>query len=213
MMAAHEESVTKDRIVTLARHRFLSEGFTRVSVDDITSELGMSKKTFYKFFASKEDLVSQIVERLMGEIRITMDHIVDREGDFIEKLHELLLFLGRTISEFHKPFQQDIARHLPGLWQRVQAFRTDRINTNINRLLDQGVTAGYLRPDINRQIFLRTYLAAVDGIVTPSVLSNESFSAREAMEGIVKILFQGVLTEDASRLLGELRHRHLPHSS
>ena len=212
-MAAHEQSGTKDRIVTLARHRFLSEGFTRVSVDDITSELGMSKKTFYKFFASKEDLVSQIVERLMGEIRITMDHIVDREGDFIEKLHELLLFLGRTISEFHKPFQQDIARHLPGLWQRVQAFRADRINTNISRLLDQGVAAGYLRPDINRQIFLRTYLAAVDGIVTPSVLSNESFSAREAMEGIVKILFQGVLTEDASRLLGELRQRHLPHSS
>ena len=40
--------------------RFLDAGFRRVSVDELTSDLAMSKRTFYRIFDSKEDLVGQL---------------------------------------------------------------------------------------------------------------------------------------------------------
>ena len=51
----------KSRILLAARERMLRVGYTRLSVDDLVSDLGMSKKTFYRIFRSKEDLLVQIL--------------------------------------------------------------------------------------------------------------------------------------------------------
>ena len=40
---------------------FLRSGFSRVLMDDLARELGMSKKTVYSHFASKEDLLRAVL--------------------------------------------------------------------------------------------------------------------------------------------------------
>ena len=134
----HRDS-NKEKIISLATERFLREGFARISVDEISTDLVMSKKTFYKIFSSKEDLINQIMDRMMAEARGRLAHIVDSNKNFIEKLNDLMTFLGHQASRFSKAFQQDVQRHAPDIWNRMQEFRRQRIMSHFAHLLEQGV--------------------------------------------------------------------------
>ncbi len=72
----------KQRILEAVRDRMLPEGFSRLSVEEIAAMFGMSKKTFYKFFPTKEDLINQVADRIMAEGRATMGKIIGSDKNF-----------------------------------------------------------------------------------------------------------------------------------
>ena len=57
----------KDRIVQGSLRQFMQYGFRNVSMDDIASNLGMSKKTLYQHFTEKEELVAAALETLTSK--------------------------------------------------------------------------------------------------------------------------------------------------
>ena len=60
---------------------FFRLGVRSVSIDDICHELGMSKKTFYVYFASKEELIDRMLQQNIDYIREKMEELVQL-GDF-----------------------------------------------------------------------------------------------------------------------------------
>ena len=54
----------KENIITKASELFLTLGFKSVTMDDIANEMGISKKTIYKYFNNKEILVDNCVTHL-----------------------------------------------------------------------------------------------------------------------------------------------------
>jgi AcrR family transcriptional regulator len=51
----------KEKIMEVAKALFLKEGFSNVSVDEITKSAGISKGGFYVYFKSKDELLEEIV--------------------------------------------------------------------------------------------------------------------------------------------------------
>lgn len=187
----------KDRILDVANGKFMSHGFSRVSVDELVDDLGMSKKTFYKHFKTKEDLIGQVIDRLVLKIRSGLARILETEGDFVLKLNMLLEFLGKTLSMLSRPLQEDLRRNYPELWDRIEEMRRDTILVNFSKLFSQGARQGAFREDVNQEILLLTFLSAVQGVVNPVVLSEASFSADQALHSIMNIVYEGVLTDEA----------------
>jgi AcrR family transcriptional regulator len=199
---------TRDRILEAAHRRFFVEGFARVSIDEISAEISMSKKTFYKHFSGKDDLVRLIMERFLRDVSTNIQNIVDAPDPFPQKLDNLARFIGNRFRTIHKPMLGDLQKHMPGLWEHIQAFRRERITTIWTGLIEEGKRDGSVRPDVNTRIFLLAVIAALDGVIHPAVLVNESCSADEALREIINMFFQGILTGDA---LQEYRHFHQVH--
>ena len=103
---------------------------------------GMSKKTFYKFFPTKEDLINQVADRIMAEGRATMAEIVGSDKNFLSKLHELMSFVMVQSTHISKALQDDVRRYAPDLWKRIEEFRTRRISDVFSHLVDQGIKEG-----------------------------------------------------------------------
>ena len=196
-----EDTHTKDRILALASERFFREGFSRVSVDELASGLAVSKKTIYKYFDSKDDLVGQVMHRQMSSVRNKVVTIIESDRNFIDKLDALMTTIGVEISKFSTPFQRDLQRQTPELWQRVSEFRRKAIFENLSRLLIQGVQEGYVRSSVNTRVCLLAYLGVIDQIVRPDTLAQEPFSSAEALRSILSIFFHGILTQDAGKEL------------
>lgn len=195
----------KQRILEAVRDRILAEGFSRLSVDQIAAMFGMSKKTFYKFFPTKEDLINQVAERIMAEGRINMSKISGSDRDFIYKLHELMSFVALQSTRISKALQNDVERYAPDLWKRIEDFRTHRISDVFSHLVEQGMKEGYVRSDVNKRVFLLVVLGSIRNVVNPTVLSQESFSAHEAIENVLNLFFTGILTERGRAGLERLR--------
>lgn len=189
---------------------FSQSGFARVSVEEITSALGMSKKTFYKYFESKEDLVHQIVLRITGEIGLQIETIVTTDNPFVLKLNGLISVLHTRFSKFSTPMLRDVQIHAPATWAYIQEFRRTRIIAVWGRLIEQGQREGFIRPTIDPRLLLLSIIGVVESVVNPQTLANESFSTEQAMKGIIDMLFRGIFTDAAVREIESLHVTQLP---
>jgi AcrR family transcriptional regulator len=205
MVSIHVRGPAKERIIEHARARFFVDGFARVSVEEITTDLGMSKKTFYKYFDRKEDLVNEIVARMLGEAELKVQGIMAMDAPFPAKLDGLMKLVGIVFRTISKNLLRDLETYIPEAWGKIQAFRRQRILTTWAALIDEGKRTGYVRAEISQRVFLLALYATIESIVNPTVLANEPFTADEALQSIVTIFLRGILTPDAAQSLHSLQ--------
>ncbi len=187
----------KERIISSAQERFFALGFSKVTMDELVSQLGISKKTMYKFFASKDELVQAITEWQMIHVASKVKEIVNSPTDFIEKMHNLWTFMGEMYSRMSKQYHDDMRRFRPDLWKRIEEFRHENLIENATKLIDDGIKLGVFRADVNKEILVLMYVSAVHGIINPDVLISHPFSAEEAFKTILRVIFDGILTDQA----------------
>lgn len=194
-----EEQEPKGRIISHAEDRFLRNGFNKVTLDELSSELGISKKTMYKFFPSKEYLVRTIIRLLMGRMEQEITRITEAEKPFVQKLADLMMLIGTFASRISRSFQVDMQRFAPTLWKEIDKFRNEKILSLVAKMIADAKKEGIFRDDINEQIVIMMFVNSVQSIANPEVLSQHSFSPKEAMYTIFHVIFEGSLTEEARK--------------
>ena len=178
------------RIIEAATDRFMDAGLYKVTMDEIASDLRMSKKTVYKFFPSKEDLLKAIVHTMLKKIESEVQAITTSEKSFEEKFISILNLVGKILRRLSRPFMTDIQRFAPGLWKEIETFRREKVFSK---------KEGVFREDLDPDLFFLVLTNAVQGIMNPHVLSLQPFSAEEAFKGIFRILYEGALTDEARK--------------
>jgi hypothetical protein len=64
-------------------------------------------------------------------------------------------------------------------------------------MIEQAKEEGMIRKELDVDLFVLVFLSAVQNIITPKTLSEQPFSTLQAFQGILEIIFEGALTEDA----------------
>lgn len=187
----------KERIIETAREKFFRDGITKVTVDEIAEDLGISKKTIYKFFPSKDELLKSVVHFMMGFMERRVEAIVSSDKPFEQKMTEFLALVGGFASRIGVQFQRDMQRFAPNLWKEIETFRRDRLFIKLEKMFIQAKQEGIFRSDLDHQLFMLVFIHSMHGIMNPQTLSQQAFSPEIAFKGIFKILFEGVLTDEA----------------
>ncbi len=193
----------RQRILDAAEELFRNEGFQRSSMDDLAKQLGMSKKTIYKHFRSKDELTKEIIQRTMNYLSLHVREILHADRPSVEKLAMLFTFFGSQYSRFSTILKTDLLKFRPELWREVEAFRRYMARTEILPMLHQAKNEGVLRPDVNPNLLFMMVLSSIEGILNPQALAQQPFSVEEAFTGIFKTLFEGAMTPEAITRLNE----------
>lgn len=189
----------RKRIIAFAQERFLNPGFSKVTLDEIASELGISKKTLYKHFENKEDILRYGMQETMRAIAKEIDRIVVSDRPFAEKLAGMMMIIGKQVSKLSRSAQSDMQKFAPELWKEIEVFRREQIFMKIGKMISQARDENVFRPDVNEQVLVLMILNCVQGILNPEVLSQNSFSAEQAFRIIFKTIFEGALTDGARK--------------
>jgi len=186
----------KTRVIEAAGALFLSRGFVRVTSDEIAARLGISKATLYQAFPSKEEILRQVVRRIMREILSGVESLIaDRSLGFVEKLAALLSFLVGALSRFEPALVQDLQRSAPGIWKEMEDFRREKILKNFRIVLEDGRRQGCFRSDVDLDLLLAMFLDLVQQFVNPAAIARSGRSPAETFQSVIKVFFQGILTE------------------
>lgn len=195
----HEEKEIRDKILRKAEDMFYQYGYTKVTMDEIASDLSISKKTLYKFYPGKEQLLREIVFCMKCEVTDFVDELwADKEIDFVDKLKKLMNFLGKQTSKLRGPLLNDLQKNIPEIWNEIQEFRNKHALEKFSELLKEGVDKGVFRKDISQQLIVLTYVNSVR-MINPEVLSQLPYTANQFFEAIIKVIFEGILTEEARK--------------
>ena len=189
------EQFIKERIIGEAWERFIKYGYSKLIIDELAAELGISKKTIYKFFPSKKDLVKALIVDRLTEAEAVVRGIVQNDRlEYVEKLKSLVGHIGGVVSQMGS-IPQDIQKNAPEIWPEIDEIRERLIVNNIRNLLQEGIERGIIKNDIDREIVVLIFINCIRTIVNPGVLSELSSSMKETFETIIKVIFNGILTE------------------
>ena len=190
------------KIIEQIEDKLFKEGFYKTTMDDVASELGMSKKTIYKFFPSKDDLVMAIAKHFMNSMKNKIVPALNSDKNAIEKLAELINILA-TASEKVSPKRMDeIRKYFPNLWNEIDSFRTKMMFGNITKVIDQGKAEG-LFIDYPTSIMMNILVASVRNIVNPDFILNNNFSIIEAARYAFRIIIGGIVTEKGKKIFNQ----------
>ena len=193
------DTEVRERIISYAREHFMHEGFSKVTLDEIATELGMSKKTLYKYFEDKEDLLRAGIEENLRNIAREIDAISTSEGAFAEKLARVMMLIGKQMSRLSRSAMLDMQKFTPELWKQIEAFRREQIFDKIGRMIAQAREENIFESHVNEKVLTLMIINCIQGILNPEVLSQNSFSAEEAFRIIFRTIFEGALTDAARK--------------
>ncbi len=192
-----DEKEIKERILDKAEQLFLQFGYAKVTMEEIASGLGMSKKTLYKFFPSKENLVRELTNNRICQNEEFINQIWAEEGlDFVGKLKRMMDFIGKQLVKTKGPLYEDIHKSMPDLWNEIHDVRKMKGLEKAERLFSSGVAHGVFRNDIQKDIIILMFTNTVQSIINPETLSQLPYSGNQALEAIFKVLFEGIFTEE-----------------
>lgn len=192
----------KIKIVEFGEQKFFKEGIHKTTMDEVASELRMSKKTIYKYFPTKDDLVRAIAKHFMNNMKNAIVPTLNGNKNAIEKLEELIKILARASIKISPQMLDDMRRHFPKLWNEMDNFRTEMMFGNITKVIDQGKEEG-LFINYPTPIIINMVVASLRSVVNPDFILNNNVSLIEAASIALKILIGGITTEKGKKIFNK----------
>lgn len=183
---------------------FLSKGFYKTTMDEIAADLRVSKKTIYKYFPTKENLINLIIHSIVFTVRKEFRKILNEDKTSVEKMLLISGFFVTMASRINFNTLLEIKKLGPQFWEKVEKLRAREIFSNFGRLIEQGQKEGYVVP-APKELILQIYIAAIQAVINPDFIVKNEFSTRQAGEMTIEIIFNGVLTEEGKVLYKKLK--------
>lgn len=183
----------KKKILDYSLEKFLSEGFYKTPMDSISSQLQISKKTIYKHFSSKDELVEAIVNKFTDEVSTKIETVINTNEDSLSKALRLFEIIGSTTIRLSDAWVKDIQIHMPQLWEKIDDFRTTRANAVVGEIIRRGQAEGTII-DKPAELIIHLFVNSIRSIVNPHFLYYQKFNYKEAFNHTFEILFNGILT-------------------
>lgn len=197
MSVLDEKSENSLRIMTKAHELFMERGFSKVTMDELATELGMSKKSLYVDFKGKDDLLVSIFEHLKENLSTTFEQILQNQDlSFTQKFINIMSIISEKISTIRPRFMDDLKRYRPEIWQNITEFRKQHIHKFMSELIDEGKVKGYVKEDIPTEIIVNVYESSIQRMIHPDFLMHVPYQAKDVFKHILTILFTGVIKPD-----------------
>lgn len=202
-----EDNEIKGRILKKAEEMFMQFGFSRVTMEEIAVDLGMSKKTLYKFFPGKEQLLKEMIFCKKCDFE---DYVLklwgNNELSFLEKLKILMNYISQHNSTFRGPLAHDLQKNFPLIWEEINESRKTHSLAKFNLLVKEGIEKGVFRNDIDQQILFLIFINSIQGVMNPDVLAQLPMTDAQVFEAIVKVFLEGVFTEEGRDTYMRIKH-------
>lgn len=126
---------------------YLRVGIRSVTMDDVATELGISKKTLYQFFKDKKDMVTQVVDHFLNDP--AMDIRTFTQGNAIDNIFAIRQHVAHILKFYNNSIEYDLKKYFPDLYTKVRDVKHKRIFEHTIDNLNKGIKEGLYRKDLD----------------------------------------------------------------
>lgn len=184
-----------DRILDAARRHLFTYGYSALTMDEIAAELGISKKTVYVHYESKDAIVEAILSRFVAEVRANAEAIFnDRALSFPAKLHRFSETMVQKFMRVNPHVFRDLQRSAPHIYRKIEELRHNNIPHVFGQLVREGQAAGMIRADIDPGFAIEFWRPAIQSLMHPDTLERLKLSPDQMFTRAINLFFGGLLT-------------------
>lgn len=181
-------------ILVRVRELFFKYGVRSVSMEDISRDLGVSKKKLYQFVRSKKELVSRLLELERRNFEIIFEKY---NFDGVNSI-DVLLTVSKEISDrfwdVSPSMTFDMKKYYPEIYNQHIETRVEFIFAQIQLNIKKGIRDGMYRDDLSTELIARLYIRRLIDIHNPEYFP-EKFSFQTLFDTMFDNFIRGIATE------------------
>ncbi|OCK43882.1 TetR family transcriptional regulator [Tenacibaculum soleae] len=173
----------RDKIIDKAGVLFLNLGFKSITMDDIAKELAISKKTLYKYFSKKTELVDASTDAVHNTINEAINNIKAQNYNAIEEEFAVKAVFKEMFKNAKTSPMYQLKKYYPEtytkLMEREECLFRD---CNIDNLI-RGIEQGFYRKNLKIELAVKFYFTLIFGVFESEMYGNE-------MQELIKIEYE-----------------------
>jgi AcrR family transcriptional regulator len=193
---------------TEQEEQILEQGFESIAqtgvrsftVESLASRLGMSKKTIYKYFPTKEKLIRKIVNFMTGKIERLFKKVREN-GDnpviqFVKVMEHISTFATKA------PVQRlvQLKTTYPAVWKEIESFRLNR-QQDFYEIFKSAQEQGLARSDVNMKHFSIVFINMVNNTFQPEFFLKNDLPIKDTVVGFANVVANGIFTEKGIQVM------------
>lgn len=180
---------------------YLKYGIRSVTMDDLAKELAISKKTIYKYFEDKNDLVKSIIE-----LKVQMDQAlclnsVQQSENAIDDLINLSKLVIEHLNNVNPTVFYDLRKHYPDAWEVMTLHKWEFVLNQIRNNIQRGIDEGIFRQNLDVEVTARLYVGSTDMILSGEVFPWPEFKFQRVFTEMIRFHLRGMANEKGLKYL------------
>lgn len=192
-----------ERIILAGEEAFFKCGVRSVTLDDLASTVGISKKTIYQHFKDKSELVLEVAKH-----RMEVDHEQARHSfeNSENALHEMVVsshLMRKMYAEMHPTLLSELKKFYPKAWQAYELGKKG-FEEVIVRSIEAGIADGLIREGVNKKVLAKARLESIEMTCNSDIFPVNEYSFIETQECLLDHFIRGIVTEKGLKCYEEI---------
>jgi len=189
----------KERIIAKAGNLFFQYGIKGVSMDELASSLGISKRTIYEIFKDKKEILMSLLISLRNERRKVFDSLISDRSNVVE-IFIKIIEIQQSTPICNVKFFEDIHKYYP----EANRYIEDDFKRNkeyLSKFLQNGIEQGYIREDLNVEVTAFLVEQSTYIYVRATSIEKPLFTFSELFYTMMINFVRGILTEKGIKII------------
>lgn len=178
-------------------------GIKSLTMDDVSREMGISKKTLYQFFENKDDLVNKCLEHHLVTEKEKLMRVRLSSENSIQELLVLTEAIVHDTARIKSNVLFELQKYHRSAWVQVHDFHHVYMHEFILQNITSGIQEKLYRPDITPDIITKLYIAQSLSIIDESLFPRKQFSLELVFNQFLTQFLRGLLTPEGWNIYEE----------
>ncbi len=180
---------------------FLTLGVKSVTMDEIASEMGISKKTIYAHFPTKTKLIDATASFVFEKISLGIEEIKEEKKDPIEELYAIKDFACEHLKDEKSSPQYQLQKYYPKVYSSIRKKQRKILDEITLQNLKKGIEKGVYRSDLPIEFTSRIYFTGILGIKDDDLFPEPEFSSHLLTEMHLEYHLRAIVTSKGLKKL------------
>jgi len=180
---------------------FMKLGIKSITMDELSRQLGISKKTLYKYVSDKNELVEKVLNLGCEMDQIGIEQICEEGLNAIDEAYEISNFVSDHIQNIHPSIMFDLQKYHAKAWDNFRCQKKENITGCYVRNMEKGIKEGLYRDDLNIPVIVNYYVERIDIMFDEELFPSDKFKPSEIYRELFRYHIRGIATEKGIQFL------------
>ena len=202
---------TENKLLTAIEHLFMRYGIKSVTMDDISRELGISKKTLYQHVDNKADLIHKVMFQHAAVELEAMEVIRSKAKNAIDEMLGVSQYVTQMLREISPTTIYDLQKYYRKAWKMMEQLHQEHFYSFIKSNMEQGIKEGLYRDDFDPDIIAKLYVAKTLLVVDQSIFPLRDYNKEALFKAFIEYHIHGVASVKGLKKLEQYLSREREH--
>ncbi len=170
-------------------------------MDEIASQLGVSKKTIYHSFSDKNELVDAVIGDMLSYNRTCCTQDRAKAQNAVEEVFLALDMMHAMFENMNPSILFDIERNYPRTYEKFKKHKYDFLFKVVKENVERGQREGLFRPEIDPDIVAAVRLEIIMMPFNENLFPKHKYSLAELEQQLTECFLFGLATQKGYKLI------------